>query len=330
MTGERLYPCRMPPNGVSTLIHTKRRFCRLRDMQQNRPEGSMEVAIDTNPHGSKRYTYFADPTEFFMDTFAVVHRNYYELIPPNQPCCLYFDLEHYTAKAHDDNKLQCALEVIQQQAERRWSISTSCWETVVILTASRQVPTGYKHSFHVIYPCIGFSCNHRLMREFARDLSLMPELQALNKQGSPCSLLDVNVYNKNQAFRVIESWKYALEEHPDMALRFLDKRPHTMEHLLQTVVRRPHLVHFWVPESTDILPTNNGHNAGIDGLHITTVQSTCLDTICPCSGLAVTFATRIHIKKIQGGWLLRCAHEVCKIAKKTEYRVSHSFRCRGY
>jgi hypothetical protein len=51
MTGERLYPCRMPPNGVSTLIHTKRRFCRLRDMQQNRPEGSMEVAIDTNPHG---------------------------------------------------------------------------------------------------------------------------------------------------------------------------------------------------------------------------------------------------------------------------------------
>jgi len=173
MTGERLYPCRMPPNGVSTLIHTKRRFCRLRDM-----------------------------------------------------------LEHYTAKAHDDNKLQCALEVIQQQAECRWSISTSCWETVVILTASRQVPTGYKHSFHVIYPCIGFSCNHRLMREFARDLSLMPELQALNKQGSPCSLLDVNVYNKNQAFRVIESWKYALEEHPDMALRFLDKRPHTMEHHL--------------------------------------------------------------------------------------------------
>ena len=247
MTGERLYPCRMPPNGVSTLIHTKRRFCRLRDMQQNRPEGSMEVAIDTNPHGSKRYTYFADPTEFFMDTFAVVHRNYYELIPPNQPCCLYFDLEHYTAKAHDDNKLQCALKVIQQQAECRWSISTSCWETVVILTASRQVPTGYKHSFHVIYPCIGFSCNHRLMREFARDLSLMPELQALNKQGSPCSLLDVNVYNKNQAFRVIESWKYALEEHPDMALRFLDKRPHTMEHLLQTVVRRTHLVNFWVP-----------------------------------------------------------------------------------
>jgi hypothetical protein len=112
------------------------------------------------------------------------------------------------------------------------------------------------------------------MREFTRDLSMIPELQALNKQGSPCSLLDVNVYNKNQAFRTIESWKYALEEHPDMALWFLDKRPHTMEHLLQTVVRRTHLVHFWVPELMDCVPTSNDltalqldvHNAGLDGL----------------------------------------------------------------
>ena len=107
------------------------------------------------------------------------------MIPPQHPCCLYFDLEHYTTQPGADDKLQPTLQLIQQWSSERWDVRAQCWESVVILTASRLVPTGYKHSYHLIYPKIGFSCNHRAMRDFAREISTRAELQALNKHVAP-------------------------------------------------------------------------------------------------------------------------------------------------
>jgi hypothetical protein len=190
----------MPPNGVSGLLYKGRKYYRLEDMRQARPAGAMEVALDTNTTGSKSYTFFQDHSQFFSDTFVVVHRNFYEIIPPQHPCCLYFDLEHYTTQPGADDKLQSTLQLIQQSASERWDARAQCWESVVIFTAARPVPTGYKHSYH---PKIGFSCNHGAMRDFAREILTRTELQALDKHRAPCSLLDVSVYNQNQAFRLI-------------------------------------------------------------------------------------------------------------------------------
>ena len=326
MTKEHLYVCRMPNGGVSALLHQNRRFRRLSEMRALVPLGSFEVAMDADASGSKSFTYFADPAEFFADTYAVVHRNFYEIIQENQACCLYFDLEHYTGLATDDDQLTLAMQIIEQEGTKRWQIEPKCWASVVVLTASRVVQTGYKHSYHLVYPAIGFQRNHGALRAFARELAVMPALQAKGKRGEQLSLLDSKVYNRNQAFRLVESWKYASLDaaHPDMALRFYDKRPHTLEHLLQTVVTRTAQVTHWIQEEDMVRPPESQtsqrsalHDAGLDALKVLDNQCLCLEVVCPCSGFPIPMNTRLRLERGHNGWKLTCSHKDCIAAKQT-------------
>jgi len=61
-------------------------------MQEKRPLGSFEVAMDAIQHGTdkvvKSFTYFDSRDDFFRETAYTVHRNFYEIIPAGDPSML--------------------------------------------------------------------------------------------------------------------------------------------------------------------------------------------------------------------------------------------------
>ena len=114
----------MPVPG-STLRYKKQTVSYRTGMQEKRPLGSFEVAMDAIQHGTdkvvKIFTYFDSRDDFFRETVYTVQRNFYEIIPAGDPCCLYFDVEHYSpSKFHaDDSPLDNKLAM---------TVATICYE----------------------------------------------------------------------------------------------------------------------------------------------------------------------------------------------------------
>jgi len=92
-------------------------------MRDKRPLGSFEVALDALQRGTgkvvKHFTYFDSHENFFRETACTAQRNFYEIISDGNPCCLYFDVEHYSPR-----------NLLSQSV--------------------------YKHSYHIIWPHVGF------------------------------------------------------------------------------------------------------------------------------------------------------------------------------
>ena len=115
-------PCRIKPLPGPTLQYKKRTVSCRTGMQEKRPPGSFEVAMDALKYGTdkvvKSFTYFDSREDFFRETAYTVHRNFYEIIPAGDPCCLYFDVEHYsnsqfhTDGSPSDNKLAITVATI--------------------------------------------------------------------------------------------------------------------------------------------------------------------------------------------------------------------------
>ena len=156
-----------------------------------------------------------------------------------------FDVEHYSnSQFHidgspSDNKLAITIPTICHEAKSQWpelAVNPSPLDQVVVTTASRSAGAVYKHSFHIKFPLEGFVNNYGALRTFARHLSNLDVLQAMNANLQPMALIDTSVYSRNQNLRIIESWKYNLRPTSEMVLEFHPPRPHTMESLLQTLV----------------------------------------------------------------------------------------------
>ena len=262
VTDSLLSSCRTMPVPGPTLRYKKRTVSYRTGMQEKRPLGSFEVAMDAIQHGTdkvvKSFTYFDSRDDFFRETAYTVHRNFYEIIPAGDPCCLYFDVEHYSPSqfhadgSPSDNKLAITVATICYEAKCQWpelAVNPSPLDQVVVTTASRSAGAAYKHSFHINFPHVGFINNHGALRAFARHLSSLDALQAMSANFQPMALIDTSVYSRNQNLRIIESWKHHPRLTNEMALGFYPPRLHTMESLLQTLVTNVLNVTHWTRET---------------------------------------------------------------------------------
>jgi len=143
----------MPVPGP-TLRYKKRTVAYRIGMQEKCSPGSFEVAMDVIQHGSdkvmKSFTYFDSRDDFFRETAYTVHRNFYEVIPAGDPCCV----EHYSpSQIHadcspSDNKLAITIATICHEAKCQWpelALNSSPLDQVVVTIASRSVGAVYKH-----------------------------------------------------------------------------------------------------------------------------------------------------------------------------------------
>ena len=158
---------------------------------------------------------------------------------------------------------------MQRLASVRWIELEQVNLNPVITTASRQAGALFKHSFHIVFPTIGFSRNNGVLKNFVQGLAALPELQGYGKDRQMMSIVDTKVYSRNQVFRMIESWKFNPAPEKGMVLDFWPAREHTMEHLLSSVVSNVRHVRAWIHEPGKELSSelaNILHAVGIDNL----------------------------------------------------------------
>jgi len=298
-------------------------------MQEKRPLGSFEVAMDAIQHGTdkvvKSFTYFDSRDDFFREIAYTVHRNFYEIIPAGDPCCLYFDVEHYSPSqfhadgSPSDNKLAITVATICYEAKCQWpelAVNPSPLDQVVVTTASRSAGAVYKHSFHINFPRVGFINNHGALRAFARHLSSLDALQAMSANFQPMALIDTSVYSRNQNLRIIESWKHHPRPTKEMALEFFPPRLLTMESLLQTLVTNVLNVTHWTREAQEqdndaVLNMRSLlHTAGLDGVGGTTELVSHHIFLCPCTGQRVSEQrSTLKTECNKGIWHIKCSHD---------------------
>ena len=172
ITGVRIHDCR-----VDTRLRMPPTYWTRNMMRASEPSGGFVVALDRDVLGRKFFLRFPDPETFFRATARSSTRNFYELLPENSPVCLYLDCEHYTATRAEDNKLDIIVTTVQRLALARWIELEQVNLTPVITTASRQSGALFKHSFHIVFPTIGFSRNNGVLKTFVQGLAALPELQ---------------------------------------------------------------------------------------------------------------------------------------------------------
>lgn len=313
VSGVLCLPCRMP----SGRPRARTTFGSIKVMRQRTKTLAFEVSTDTGPTGSKAYMTFPNIRAFFRETALLGTRNFYEIIPPNTPCCLYFDLEHYTATSASDNRLNSTVSAISAALADRWpDMPTTCAQHVVILDGSRSTNNSYKHSFHLIFPRIGFDCNHGQLRIMAKQLSTLPNMQACGRNGRPQSLLDAGVYTRNQNFRLVESWKFHPQPSSEMVLRFRSHSQHTLAELMESVVTNTAQVTYWCRDDEAVVTASKLlHARRLDGLLITHqgIQGIRLP-FCPCSHMPLrnTDSQQYATQEDKEQVLLCCPHVACR------------------
>jgi hypothetical protein len=258
LTGVPLEKCRLILAPGTILAFKKIEYPLKKIMQDNCPEGSFAVARDIiGKYPKKIYMIFKSHEDFFRETADEDHRNFYEIILVDKPCTLYFDIEHCTAGKFNedgspsDDKLPSTIKTICEEAKAWWlclAVDPSPLDNVVVTTASRMTGAVFKHSYHIVFPEIGFSSNSGELKTFAKYLKNLDTMQANNIKLEPTSLIDTSVYSKDQNLRIIESWKDNPNATPEMALEFYPKKAHTMDRLLETLATYVKKVTHWIPE----------------------------------------------------------------------------------
>jgi hypothetical protein len=286
LTGVPLEKCRLILAPGTILAFKKIEYPLKKIMQDNCPEGSFAVARDIiGKYPKKIYMIFKSHEDFFRETADEDHRNFYEIILVDKPCTLYFDIEHCTAGKFNedgspsDDKLPSTIKTICEEAKAWWlclAVDPSPLDNVVVTTASRMTGAVFKHSYHIVFPEIGFSSNSGELKTFAKHLKNLDTMQANNIKLEPTSLIDTSVYSKDQNLRIIESWKDNPNATPEMALEFYPKKAHTMDRLLETLATYVKKVTHWIPEPQ--LAENEANRAGIKRAR-TEKEDACRDSI---------------------------------------------------
>ena len=204
-------------------------------------------------------------------------------------------------------------------------------------TASRQSGALFKHSFHIVFPTIGFHRNNGALKKFVQSLAALPQLQGYDKDGQPMPIVDSKVYSRNQVFRLTESWKFNPAPESGMVLEFWPLRDYTMEHLLSSVVSNVRHVRVWLPElGKEASPqmVNLLHGVGIDNLcqESETGYVTMFTPYCPCSSLSVQHLRSTYTLESRGGdGYLICQDDSCvaiNAQSKLLDRVNSEILCR--
>ncbi len=245
VTGVQIHACR-----TGTVTQNIKWYDKRDKMRLERPDVAFEVAKDIpGSGGAKRFTFFASSEEFFKWAAHLHQRCFYEILADQQPVVLYFDVEHYTKGVDSDDMLQQTIDAIQMQLQKEWAEVRPEDLQPVVMTASRPSLGRFKHSFHLLFRNIGFSCNHGILKEWVEKIALLPELQGLNRKGVASSVIDTKVYSRNQVFRLVESWKSHDNPDASMALEFTaPAREHTLANLMASVVTNTEAVRVWIPE----------------------------------------------------------------------------------
>ena len=191
VTGVQIHACR-----TGTVTQNIKWYNRRETMRLERPDVAFEVAKDIpGSGGAKRFTFFASSEEFFKWAAHLHQRCFYEILADQQPVVLYFDVEHYTEGLDGDDKLQQTIDTIKKQLQKEWAEVRPEALQPVVMTASRPSNGRFKHSFHLLFRNIGFSCNHGILKKWVKKIALLPELQGLNSKGVASSVIDTKVYS---------------------------------------------------------------------------------------------------------------------------------------
>jgi hypothetical protein len=245
VTGVQIHACRTGTVTQKPKCHYERD-----KMRCERPDVVFEVAEDIpGKSGAKRFAFLASSEEFFKWTTHLHPRCFYEILADNQPVVLYFDVEHYTEGVDSDDKLQQTIDAIQMQLQKEWAEVRPEDLQPVVMTVSRPSLGRFKHSVHLLFRNIRFSCNHGILKKWVKKIALLPELQGLNSKGVASSVIDTKVYSQNQVFRLVESWKSHDKPDASMALEFTaPAREHTLDNLMVSVVTNTEAVRVWIHE----------------------------------------------------------------------------------
>ena len=138
-------------------------------------------------------------------------KHYYEVIPQNIPCKLYFDLEFMIAlnPLKDGHLMTERLIALVNQNLQNYFKCASFTEDVLILESSNEK----KFSIHLIFSKAIFQDNiscGAFVRTFINNLSIGDKsyLTVMNNDSEETSFIDTSVYSKNRNFRLYLSRKY--------------------------------------------------------------------------------------------------------------------------
>ncbi|XP_055347956.1 DNA-directed primase/polymerase protein-like isoform X2 [Paramacrobiotus metropolitanus] len=123
-------------------------------------------------------------------------RNFYEVIPEFYTAKLYTDLEFLKTQ----NPTITLTKLIPLLIEKINDIFGN--DEVIVLDSTSE----FKESFHLVWPKILKPYN-KLFKSIMQPISELPEFQVVDKYGRFTSCIDMNVYNTNQNFRLLNCSK---------------------------------------------------------------------------------------------------------------------------
>ena len=138
-------------------------------------------------------------------------KHYYEVIPRNTPCKLYFDLEFMISLNPSKNghlMTERLIGLVNQQLQDQFSCS-SFTEDVLILESSNEK----KFSIHLIFNKVIFQNNEAcgaFVKTFTKHLCIEDKtyLTVKNSDNEDINFIDSSVYSKNRNFRIFLSRKF--------------------------------------------------------------------------------------------------------------------------
>jgi len=152
------------------------------------------VPYDIEEGGSKAYALYDSPAAFYKD-LRNSNRNAYELIRPNRPCPLYFDIDYYGPE--DDTREQ--LGVIVKHIRNHCFQALKRDIDINVLAGSRQTKKGFKNSYHIVSPTVVFDANNdKTMLNFVKDICSDADFPFAGVNGG----FDLSVYTKHRCMRL--------------------------------------------------------------------------------------------------------------------------------
>ena len=173
--------------------------------------GSMVFAFEINSQRKRRYL-VTELSKFWPNYYLNTSKKYYEVIPANQPCKMYFDLEFMMPENIGKNGDEMTISLIDATNAllKKMFQHDSSRDDVLILDSS----TDTKFSQHLIFTKTIFennkACGHFV--NFLQQQLLEEERSMMQVKNKDCegevSFVDSKVYNSNQNFRIFLSSKF--------------------------------------------------------------------------------------------------------------------------
>ncbi len=199
-----------------------------------------------HPNGRKvvwfAWTSFRDPTEFFqvLQSVPKAECSFYEILPTASPIPLIFDIEWVVfgvsaddvEQVQDRSKRLTCLIALVSKCLRSYGILNCQASDFIVKESHRLVAGGFKNSFHLIHPTIGFdrmsTQNYFIKQVLLPKMLKDPLLCYQQKQSSTAAatmatIVDTRIYTDHRAFRTPNSFKAGGS--PDHAFRITS--PHS-------------------------------------------------------------------------------------------------------